>query len=274
MRPSRLKAKLRRDEPALMVFLHLLDPSVFELTSLLGFDGIWLDLEHHSTSLETASTLMRAARVGCTDIVARPGRGEFARLSRLLEAGAQAIMYPRCESAAEAEEVVRWAKFPPLGARGVDGASPDGLYCSIPQADYLRRANEETMAFIQIETPAALDAVEAIARVPGVDALVLGPSDLSVLSGEPFSFESRLVREAAERVAAAAAAAGIHWGMPSSGVDHSRRLVEGGARLLCHGSDIVMVKEGLEAVRRSYAALGISFGDRLAELVAGKPAVA
>src|SRR3954470_12076876 len=102
MRPSRVKAKLRRGEPVLLTTLHLTDPSLYELTSLLGFDGIWMDLEHHGYSLETALTLMRAARVGAADILARPAKGEFMRLSRFLEAGAQGIMYPRCEDAAEA----------------------------------------------------------------------------------------------------------------------------------------------------------------------------
>src|SRR5262245_8916841 len=107
MRFSNIKAKWARNEPALCVQLHLTDPSVFELTSLLGFDGIWMDLEHHGYSLETAAHLMRAARVGGTDIVARPGKKEFMRMGRMLESGAQAIMYPRCESAEEAADVVR-----------------------------------------------------------------------------------------------------------------------------------------------------------------------
>ena len=89
MRFSRVKAKLRRGEPALVVTCHFIDPSVFELTSLLGFDGIWLDLEHHSTSTETASQLMRAARVGVSDVIVRPAKGEFMRIGRILEAGGE-----------------------------------------------------------------------------------------------------------------------------------------------------------------------------------------
>src|SRR5215216_4503605 len=123
MRCSKIKAKLVADEAALCVQLHLTDPSVFELTSLMGFDGIWMDLEHHGYSVETAGQLMRAVRVGSSDIIARPAKGEFMRMGRLLEAGAQAIMYPRCDSPEEAAEVVRWAKFAPLGARGFDGGN-------------------------------------------------------------------------------------------------------------------------------------------------------
>src|SRR5688500_9068752 len=98
MRTSRIKAKLSRGEPVLVTTLHLTDPSLFELASLLGFDGIWMDLEHHGYSVETASNLMRATRVGGTDIMARPAKGEFMRLGRLLEAGAQGILYPRCDN--------------------------------------------------------------------------------------------------------------------------------------------------------------------------------
>src|SRR5690349_23175816 len=111
MRQSRVRNKLRQDLPVLVTTLHLADPSVFELASLMGFDGIWLDMEHHAHSMETAQHLMRAARVGTSDIVARPAKGEFMRLGRMLEAGAQGIMYPRCDNGTEAAEVVKWAKF-------------------------------------------------------------------------------------------------------------------------------------------------------------------
>ncbi len=92
MRRSRVKQKLLSGQPALITTLHLTDPSIFELTSLMGFDGIWMDMEHHTYSLETAAELMRAARVGVSDIIARPAKGEFMRMQRMLEAGAQAVM--------------------------------------------------------------------------------------------------------------------------------------------------------------------------------------
>ncbi len=95
MRTSKIKGKLKRDEPVLLTTLHLTDPSVFELTGVMGFDGIWMDMEHHGYSVETATSLMRAARVGTTDIMVRPAKGEFRRMGRMLEAGAQGIMYPR-----------------------------------------------------------------------------------------------------------------------------------------------------------------------------------
>ena len=165
MRSSRIRAKLRQNQPVLVTMLVLCDPSLFELASLMGFDGLWLDLEHHSHSVETAQSLMRAARVGTSDIVARPAKGEFMRLGRLLEAGAQGIMYPRCDSRAEAAEVVKWSKFPPLGKRGCDGAGADMPYLSMPLGQYLGRANDETFVAIQLEEQHAIECAHEIASV-------------------------------------------------------------------------------------------------------------
>lgn len=268
MRFSRIKAKLRRNEPALITTLHFTDPTLFEMTSLMGFDGIWMDLEHHHYSVETAANLMRAARVGTSDIVARPAKGEFMRLGRLLEAGAQGIMYPRCENAAEAAEVVRWAKFAPAGERGVDGANADAPYCAMPIHAYLRTANEETLIVVQIESPAALENVEAIARVRGVDVLMFGPGDFSVLAGIPYEFSHPRIADAVKRLAAAATAGGIHWGTVTWGPDHTRTLLEQGARFICHGADILLVKQGLEKIQQQYASLGFTFDNRLAAMAA------
>jgi 4-hydroxy-2-oxoheptanedioate aldolase len=256
---SRIKAKLRRNEPALVTCLHLTDPSIFELTSQMGFDGIWMDMEHHAYSVETAAGLMRAARVGSADIVARPGKGEFGRMARLLEAGAQAIMYPRCDDATEAAEVVKWAKFAPLGKRGFDGSGADAGYCTQPFDGYVRTANDETVVIIQLEDPAAIESAEAIARVEGVDVIMFGPADFSLLSGVPGQFDHPLVKDATRKIAIAARAAKKHWAAPAGSPDHARWLMEMGARLLFHMADLVLVKNGLEAIIQQFKPLGFSF---------------
>lgn len=261
MRESVIKAKLARRQPVLLTQLHLTDPSVFELTSLLGFDGIWMDLEHHTYSEETAAVLMRAARVGRSDILARPAKGEFMRMSRLLEAGAQGIMYPRCDGPDEAAEAVRWAKFAPLGKRGLEGGNPDMPYCTMPVADYIREANAQTFIVIQLEEQAAVDRAQAIAEVEGVDVVFLGPSDFSVLSGIPGQFDHPLVRQATETIAAAARKAGKHWGAPGFSPEHTRRLLEMGATVITHQADIVLIKQGLEGIKERFAPLGFSFAD-------------
>jgi 4-hydroxy-2-oxoheptanedioate aldolase len=263
MRPSKIKAKLRRNEPALVTTLHFTDPSAFELTSRMGFDGIWMDLEHHGYSLETAAGLMRAARVGTADILARPAKGEFMRLGRMLEAGAQGIMYPRCANAAEAREVVSWAKFAPLGRRGFDGGNPDMPYCTMPVDQYVKEANDQTFLLLQLEDRDAVANAREIAEVEGVDALFFGPADFTVLSGIPGQFTHPLVEEAIRSVAAAAKAAGKHWGMPVGNPERAKQLLDMGARILAYGADIIWLKNGLEDARRRFAPLGFTFDGTL-----------
>ncbi len=262
MRPSKIKAKLRRNEPALVTTVHFTDPSAYELVSLMGFDGLWMDLEHHAVSVETAGNLMRAARVGTADILARPAKGEFMRLGRILEAGAQGIMYPRCDSADEAREVVKWAKFAPLGRRGCDGGNPDMPYCLMPVAEYVKQANDETFLVVQLEDRDAVANARAIAEVEGVDVLFFGPGDFTVLSGIPGQFNHPMVEEAIRAVADAAKAAGKHWGMPVGTPERAKQLLDMGARLLAHGADIVWLKAALEETRRRFGPLGFTFDGR------------
>jgi 4-hydroxy-2-oxoheptanedioate aldolase len=237
---------------------------VYELASLMGFDAIWMDMEHHGYSLETAGNLMRAARVGTADILARPAKGEFMRMGRMLEAGAQGIMYPRCSSAQEAAEVVKWAKFAPLGRRGIDGGNADVPYCAMNNiAEYTRQANEQTFIVIQLEEAEAIDQAEEIAQVEGVDILMLGPADFTVLSGIPGRFDHELVEQATRKIAAAARKAGKHWGRPVASAQDAARLLDMGARLICHSGDILILKQGLEQIQEQFSALGFSFDNRL-----------
>jgi len=264
MRPSKVKAKLKRNEPVLVTATQFSDPTSFELTSLLGFDCIWLDMEHHSVGMETAANLMRAARVGASDIMARPAKGEILRLGRMLECGAQGILYPRCDNADEARQVVRWSKFAPLGQRGFDGGNPDTPYCALPIPDYIRMANEETFVAIQIEDPAALEHAEEMAAVDGVDILFLGPADFTVLSGVAGQFDHPVLHDAIRRVAEAARKAGKHWGMPTWSPEHAKHLMGLGARFLAHGSDLIFVKRALEDMQKRFGPLGFEFENRLA----------
>ena len=259
MRPSRIKAKLKRNEPVLLPMLHLQDAAVFELASLMGFDGVWLDLEHHGASVETATNLMRAARTGAADVMCRPAKGEFMRLGRILEAGAQGIMYPRCDNAEEARKVGTWSKFAPLGCRGIDSSNADNRYGSTGLVEYIRAANENTFICVQIEDPAALKHIRAMAKVDGVDVIFLGPGDFSILAGVPGQFGHPSIKNAIHEIAAAAKEAGKHWGMPVNSPEEANRLLELGARFLYCGADILMLRAAFEEMQKQFARVGFSF---------------
>jgi 4-hydroxy-2-oxoheptanedioate aldolase len=171
-------------------------------------------------------------------------------------------MYPRCDHADEAREVVRWSKFAPMGTRGIDAANPDNPYLFLPLIDYLHLANEETFVVIQLEHQAAVDNAEAIAAVPGVDVLMLGPGDYSILSGFAGQWEHPKIGEAMKTIAAAAAKHGKHWGGPAFTAEHARRMLDLGARFICHGADIVWLKAAFEKVQRDFSPLGFTFQGR------------
>jgi 4-hydroxy-2-oxoheptanedioate aldolase len=259
-RRSRVRARWDAGLPALCTVAQLADPSVPELISGLGYDCIWIDLEHSPMSSETAVHLMRAARQGDTDILARPAKGEFMRMGRLLEAGANGILYPRCESAEEAREVVRWAKFAPLGERGYAGGNPDAGYGTPDIAAYVEAANRDTFICVQIESPSALRHASSIAAIEGVDVLFFGPGDFSVLSGHPGNASHPSVLAACEEVCAAALSAGKRFGTVTADKDDVRRLLAMGATLLHHGCDMRILRDAYIDMRVYLAEMGFSFG--------------
>ncbi len=273
MRPSRVKQRWAAGKPALCTVVHLTDPSIAELASLMGFDCLWFDLEHHATSVETAGQMMRGARVGVSDVLARPGKGEFMRMGRLLEAGAHGILYPRCDDAAEAAEVVRWGKFAPIGQRGIDAANPDAPFMPADTAEYIRRANEQTWIAVQIESPDAAEHAQAMAAVEGVDMIFFGPGDYSVLTGAPGQmWDAPHVLDAAERVAKATLAEGKHFGTTTAGsIEHARRLLDMGATFLAGDGDIGLLKTGWRQMQKQHAALGFEFDNQLDQDAANEP---
>jgi 4-hydroxy-2-oxoheptanedioate aldolase len=133
----------------------------------------------------------------------------------------------------------------------------------MPVAEYVRAANEQTFIVVQIEDAAALAQARAIAEVDGVDALFLGPADFSILGGFPGQFDHPRLQEALHHIADAAKQAGKHWGTTSGSVEQTKRLLDLGARFVCHGADIIMVKNGLEQIQRQFGSLGFTFTNRL-----------
>jgi 4-hydroxy-2-oxoheptanedioate aldolase len=198
---------------------------------------------------------MRAARVGTSDIMARPAKGEFMRIGRLLEAGAHGILYPRCDNSDEARELVRWSKFAPLGTRGFDGGNPDMPYCMMDMAEYVRMANSETWNVIQIEDPRALEHADAIAAVEGIDVLMLGPADFSILSGFPGQFQHPKIDEALQVLERAAKRHGKAWGTVAGTPQRVQELLNRGALWTTLGCDLIWVKNGLEQSKKDIAAM-------------------
>jgi len=255
MRESRVKEVWSHGHIAVGSLIKSTDPVHTEVISQLGLDFIWLDLEHSDKSVETFAQLTRAARIGTSDIMARPAGWEYMRMGRMLEAGAHGILYPRCESAEEVAEVVKWAKFHPLGERGFDGGSADNNYGQYPADFYTAEANAQTWIAIQIESPRAVDRAREIAAVDGVDCVFVGPGDFSALNGRARQVQGPETLRVAETIAKATEAAGKIFGTLVFDMDHARLMKSYGARLLAHGADVVFLKAAYQKLINDYAEL-------------------
>jgi 2-dehydro-3-deoxyglucarate aldolase/4-hydroxy-2-oxoheptanedioate aldolase len=218
-----------------------------------GFDAVWLDQEHVGLTVPQIEEAARAARGVGLDAFVRLNATDYATVMRAFEAGAGGVMASMVKSAAQAEQVVTWAKFHPRGLRGVNGTGVDGRYGTMRGADYFARANAETFVAIQIEHADAVNEVEAIAAVPDVDLLFVGPADLSQSMGLPGQWEHPRVWEAVERVARAAKASGVPWAILPRDAAHARRCVDLGCRVLSLGIDVWFFQRGLQAFRQEFA---------------------
>lgn len=256
MRNSRVKQVWNDGGLAIGSLVKSTDPVYLEILSRTGLDFLWLDLEHSYKSLETYASLTRAARAGTADVMARPARWEYMRMGRLLEGGAQGILYPRCESAEEAREVIKWSKFHPLGERGFDGGNADNGYGQYPAGPYTKEANEQTWIAIQIESPRAIPHAREIAEVEGVDCVFFGPGDYSALSGRPGEVKHPQTIKAAESVAKATRKAGKVFGTLVFDMEHARQMEDMGARLLAHGADTSFLRQAYAELVDAYSSLG------------------
>ena len=156
-------------------------------------------------------------------------------------------------SATQADEIVRWAKFAPRGQRGLNVSGFDGRYTLTPIAKFVQEANAKNWVAIQIETLSAVECVEEIAAINGVDLLFIGPSDLSQALGVTGDFMHPKCQEATDRVAAACQKHSKPWGAVTPSVEHCEMLYSKGCRLLSVTNDSRVVNTGLSAVKTQFA---------------------
>ncbi|MBA3315088.1 MAG: aldolase/citrate lyase family protein [Planctomycetota bacterium] len=219
------------------------------------FQAVWLDHEHCGFSGQQLEVMALAARATGLESFVRLAPTDYAAVTRCLEAGAGGVMGAMIHNAAQAEEFVRWAKFHPEGNRGLNNGGYDGKFGGLPLAAFAKNANENVFVAIQIETRGALAEVDAIAAIPGVDLLFVGPADLSQalgVTGELFHPECL---SAIDAVAAACKQHGKHWGAVSIGHEHAQMMLGKGCRLLSPANDVRLLQVALGVVGEEIAAL-------------------
>lgn len=231
-------------------------PRVIELAGLLGnFHGIWFDQEHTAIPHAELEMMLIACRAAKVDAFARVPPTDYATVMRPMEAGCSGVMIAQVRTLEEVKQCVAWAKYPPKGVRGTFTGNAETKYGKIGLAEHVAAANRDRWVSIQIETTEAVEIVDQIAAVEGVDWLFVGPADLSVTLGVPGQFLHPKCVEALKRVAAATKKAGKAWGILSRDMEHARKCRELGCQLFSVFGDIDFIRVGLEALEERFAEL-------------------
>lgn len=218
-----------------------------------GFQALWFDHEHVGFSMTELEIGTLACRSQGMDNFVRIAPTDYALVTKCLEAGGGGVMAAQIYTAAQAEEFVRWAKFAPRGARGLNVGGWDARFATIPVKQFCEKSNRESFVAIQIETLQSVEECDAIAAIDGVDLLFVGPSDLSQSLGITGDFMNPKCLEAIDRVAAACRNHGKHWGAVCVNPEHGAMMIEKGCKMLSPTSDGKIINAGIQAVKQDYA---------------------
>ena len=241
---NNVRRRLAAGEVAVSMIVRLVQSiEIANIAKACGFDSLYVDLEHCSFSLQTTSQICIAALdAGVTPFVRVPSyEAEF--VSRVLDGGALGVIAPHVSGAADAERVVRNARFPPLGNRSVSIGTPQLRFRNWPMAEARRLLNQETTVVAMIETPDAVDRADEIAAVEGVDILMIGTNDLCAEMGIDGQFEHERVKHAYAKVIEACRKRGKATGI--GGLASKPKLmtefVAAGAHYVSSGADLSFV---------------------------------
>jgi 4-hydroxy-2-oxoheptanedioate aldolase len=244
-----LARRLRAGETIFSGWCNLGSPLVAETIAREGFDCVTLDRQHGPW--DTAAIVAGISGLYHTGAAAavRVPLNDFAFVSRALDMGAEAIIAPMINSVDDARQFANAAKYPPLGERSWGPTRAMPLQGKTNTVDYLRDANDGTLTLAMIETAAALANVDAIAATPGIDALFVGPYDLSTAlsGGKAQDIHAAEVERAVDRICEAAIKAGKIPGIYCRDTERARAMVKRGFRFIAVSSDSGIVREGAAA---------------------------
>lgn len=226
------KSRLRSGDHLRALFVGTLDATLCELVALLGWDMLIVDAEHGAMNARDMESIARACELRGAVAAARIPRSASYEIGRYLDAGAVGVMIPMVESPGQAEGIVELVKYPPRGRRGAAAPRCAGFGLANDAAAEFARANDETVLIMQIETIRGVEQADAIAEVEGVDALFVGPTDLSLALGTPLSWDSASLASGIGRVSAAARRNGKAFGIYAGDVDRTNWCRSMGASLI------------------------------------------
>ncbi len=230
-----LKHRLAKGEPVVGHWISLPSPSIMELMASYDPDWLLIDTEHGPADWERVEDLLRAMKGTNVVPLIRVTANDPALIKRALDRGAYGVLVPLVSNAEQARAVVAAAKYPPDGVRGVAGTRVNRFGTDLP--DYFAQWNSQVLVMCQVETIEALENIDAIAAVPGVDVLFIGPNDLSASLGHFRKFDHPEYLAAVDRILKATAHHGISAGYMTGSAEETLQRIDQGFRFVAGGSD-------------------------------------
>ena len=260
MRTNKMRSLLSQGKPVFGTMLQeLRSPAVPMLMANLGFDFLFLDMEHGPYSMETAVDLIKVMRLAGLTALVRVPADEYHLIARVLDAGAEGIMVPRVETREQVERIVRFAKYPPVGDRGCSVFKGHNDFRKSDMLEFTRQANQENLTIIQVERRRAIEDIEDLISVPGVDAAIIGPNDLALSYGVAEDLSNPVLVEALQRVVDACRKHGRWSGMHVGNVAALKAWMAKGMRIITYWTDLDMLAtapvKGLAELREAGTAL-------------------
>ena len=247
------KAALLAGKRQIGCWVSLADPSAAEIAATAGFDWLVIDGEHAPNDLRSTLAQLRAVAAYPVHPVVRLVADETWMIKQALDIGAQTLLIPMVESAAQAERLVRAMRYAPQGNRGMGSrGARASRYGAV--TDYIERAHEELCLLVQVETRAGLAALDDILTVEGVDGVFIGPSDLSADLGYPGRPGAPEVLEVIADMIRRIRAAGKAPGVLATEADWARVCLADGAQFVALGLDTVVLATGLRRLAAGFAA--------------------
>jgi 2-keto-3-deoxy-L-rhamnonate aldolase RhmA len=230
------------------------DPGAPSIFAAAGYDFVFIDMEHGNYSVETVADLIRGAKSAGIATIIRVPRLETFFISRVLDAGAEGIMVPMTSTKEQAEEIVRYSKYTPLGQRGFGNQIGQTDYRPLKTLDFMKEANEHTLIVAQIETREAIENVDSVLSVEGIDVGLIGPNDLSISLDIPDQMGSETLAKAIDKVVETAKKKGKASGIHIGNIEAIKKWRAKGMTVLAYSTDIGFIysasKSSLEELKR------------------------
>lgn len=249
---KRFKDGLNTEKGVFGPFMIATDPAMVESAGYAGYDFVLLDMEHGTTTFQTLPNLIRAANVAGVMPVVRVPRGSDIWIDQALDVGAGGLMIPQIDTAEQARAAVSAAKFAPLGTRGTCRFVRSACFGGVPGSEYFQKA-QDTVVIVQAEGKKAVENLDEILDVEGIDIVFVGPYDLSSSLGVIGQIDHPKVMECIQEICQRASAKGVKVGCFADTVQSAKRLRAMGVRFLGYSCDTAIFQNAARADVAAYA---------------------